>query len=369
MNAYIENNPPINLFKYLLGMFRTGQEFADVICTSRGRDAIQLALDYLDLSDRDTILLPTLTCDTVTSVVLNNCKAAYYDLNRDYSIDIATLEQIIQTNESIKVVYVIHYFGFIHENIAQISALCKQYGVLLIEDHAHSALSKYQNTYADTQIFSFRKLLPTADGGGIRFNRTTVDHNFRFRDQMAANIKALLIAIKRIGSLYSATLRSRFGSLIQQDIDRLSSGSRRIDPLPVSTFGNSIIRSADIKEISEIRRRQYRWWQEIMGSTVFVSPFSHLPDEVVPYGFPVKLQNPREVIEHFKQYNIFLKMNWEILPAGTKETHPISHELAESSLTLPIYPGLHKKQMLFLRDEIVMHGVPLFESEKIGSKN
>jgi len=361
MRAYIESNPPINILAYLAGIFKSGNNFSDVLLTSRGRDAIQLAFNYLELKNDDTVLLPALTCDTVTGIFSGNCSEIFYDLNEDYSIDISALEQILSKNREIKLVYVIHYFGFIQKNIQQISSLCKKYDITLIEDHAHSALSEYRRDFSDIQIYSFRKLFHTADGGGIRMGtgKKKINYKFKLKNKIIANIKGFLIAVKRIGSLYSKKIRSAFGKVIQSEIDEMAEGNTKIDPLPVSAFGRGIISSADMDKICEVRRRLYVKWNEIIDSTPFDPVFPDLDSETVPFGFPIRMQNNIEVADHFKAFNIFLKIHWLTLPSGTKETCPISHHLAGTSLTLPIYPGLKESQMYFIKDQLVKFGIPL----------
>ena len=358
MKAFIENNPPVNFFEYLSGLLRSGDNFKDILLTSRGRDAIQLAVDYLQIKESNSILLPALTCDTVSGVISSNCRTIFYDLNNDYSIDTSVLERFLKKNLSIKAIYVIHYFGFIHKNMANISSLCKKYGVALIEDHAHSALSDYDRNLADIQIFSFRKLFPTADGGGIRIAHRKMSSKFDFKSKLISNQKGLLIAFKRFASLYSSGMRSSIGKLIQHDINRLNIGNIKIEPLPISSFGEGIIRSSDLETISAIRRQQYLMWMKLLNTTHFNLLFPDLHNDTVPFGVPIKVENPREILDHFKKFNVFLKVHWLALPAGTKDSCPISHLLAQTSITLPIYPGLKEEHMFFIKDELLKYGIP-----------
>lgn len=360
MRAYIESNPPINILAYLTGIFKSGNNFSDVLLTSRGRDAIQLASNYLEFKDDDTVLLPALTCDTVTGIFSGNCNMIFYDLNKDYSINLSALEEQLKENPEIKLVYVIHYFGFIQKNIQQISSLCKKYDSTLIEDHAHSALSEYRRDLSDIQIYSFRKLFPTADGGGIRAatGKNKLHYKFRLKHKIIANLKGFLIAVKRVGSLYSKKIRAVFGKVIQNEIDEMGEGRAKIEPLPVSAFGRGIISSADMDKIRKKRCRLYGKWNEIIDSTPFDPVFPELDSETVPFGFPIRLRNNIEVADHFKTFNIFLKIHWLSLPPGTKDTCPTSHHLAGTSITLPIYPGLKESQMYFIKDQLVKFGIP-----------
>lgn len=367
MKAYIESIPPINILKYLAGLTKSGSNFSDVLLTSRGRDAIQLAINKLEIKNNDSVLIPALTCDTVSGTFASNCNTCFYDLKKDYSIDLSELEQLLIDKSEIKLVYVIHYFGFVQKNIRNISALCKKYGVFLVEDHAHSALSTFKNDLSDLYIYSFRKLLPTADGGGVRAGKasTNIHTNFKLKDKILADLKGLLIAVKRVGSLYSKKIRSSIGGLIQNEIEKMESRKSKIEPLPVSVFGRGIITSSDIKSIRNTRRGLYLKWKELIETTPFEPIFPELEEGTVPFGFPIKLKNNREVIDHFKTFNIFLKIHWLSMPAGAKNSCPVSRYLAETSITLPIYPGLKESQMYFIKEQLLTCGIPLGISDKL----
>lgn len=95
-----------------------------------------------------------------------------------------------------------------------------------------------------------------------------------------------------------------------------------------------------------------------MESTPFKPLFSDLEEGTVPVGYPVKVSNNTEVVEYFKKYNIFLKIHWNPLPEGAAEACPVSLKISRGSITLPIYPGLKKDDMKFIRDEFLKCAIP-----------
>ena len=63
-----------------------------------------------------------------------------------------------------------HYFGF-PANIKSLVSLCKIYDVAVVEDCAHSFLTKIDDqpvgSFGDIAIFSMRKTLAIPDGGAL----------------------------------------------------------------------------------------------------------------------------------------------------------------------------------------------------------
>jgi dTDP-4-amino-4,6-dideoxygalactose transaminase len=283
----------------------------------------------------------------------------YYDISEDFKISENEIERHISENPKIKMLYIIHYFGFLHKNIEELSSVCKRKGIILVEDHAHSALSQGKENLSDIQIFSFRKIFSTADGGGLLVKEGGFEYDFPLKSKIAANIKGLVIAIKRIGSLYSPLFRRTVGGMIQKDISSLNEGSSKITPLPVSKFGKGIICSADLQQNALERRKQFKIWKSLMESTPFKCLFPDLEEGTVPVGYPVKVSNNTEVVEYFEKYNIFLKIHWSSLPKGTAETCPVSFKISRGSITLPIYPGLKTSDMKFIRDELLKCAIPV----------
>lgn len=355
----IASNPPIRIFTYLFGPFKKGNNFQQITLTSRGRDSIQLACDYFNIGQEDVALIPAFTCDTVTGVFKGNCRMDYYDLKENLKINANEIERRLSENPKIKLLYVIHYFGFLHRNINELSLLCKSYGIILVEDHAHSALSQSNSNLSDIQIFSFRKLLPTADGGGLAINQNGFNHTFSKKSKITANIKGIIIALKRLGSLYSSEFRRYIGKVIQKDISNLNEGSSKITPLPISIFGKGIIYSADLQQNSIERRKQYKTWGILLEETPFEPLLPDLEEDTVPIGYPVKVCNNKEIVEYFKKYNIHLKIHWAELPKEALASCPVSLKISRSSITLPIYPGLKITDMKFIRDELLKCAVPV----------
>lgn len=341
MKKIIEIVPPIFLRNYFsINKNIRNQRFHDVTLTLRGRDAIALAVQHFGLQKHDTVLLPAYLCRVIYTPFHNFFTPEFYDIREDLSIDVETIESILKSRK-IKVLYVIHYFGFLHRNIAQLSKLCKKYGVLLWEDHAHSALSHFSYDYADAMLFSFRKLLPIPDGGGLWLANSSP---LSIQGALASNITSMLILAKRSRLGMGKRVRSFLRPVYYHSTASVYKGIKEIIPQPISYMSKRLIRHSDIESIFNIRRSIFDIWQELFSKSRLKPVFSKLPEDVCPQSFPIWLQIPQELRTKLWSFNVNLRNLWP-LDKQMKEKCPTAYELSNSVSPLPIYPGLPQSDM------------------------
>ena len=360
-NNMIDFMPPIQLKDYL--SFRkamSSASFHKVSLTFRGRDSIALASKHFKLGAQDTVLLPGYLCDIISAAFAGKCKLLYYDIRKDFSIDVNSVEDIF-SKHLIKVFYIIHYFGFLHENLEQISCLCKKYGALLWEDHAHSVLSNMNYEYADAMFFSFRKILPVPDGGGIWLQDDST-LNLVSGGSLTSDILSLLLFAKRRLWCTNKPLRSAARSLARKDVSSLSQGRKKIIVRPVSHMSHRMIRSADTKRIVHDHRFLFDKWQRFIAGTRFEPVFSKLSEDVCPQGFPIWIANPDQLLRELEVHKVFLKIQWP-LPEYLRSLCPVSWRISKSIITLPIYPGLSTADMESIITLLQRHGRPLSPDE------
>ena len=357
MKNIIESTPPVSLRNYFtIRKNVPNQQFQDVTFTLRGRDAIALAVRHFGLQKHDTVLLPGYLCKITVTPFTHMFNPDYYDINKDFSINTEVIESILSSRK-IKVLYVIHYFGFLHRNIAQLSKLCKKYGVMLWEDHAHSALSDISYNYADAMIFSFRKILPIPDGGGLWLaNFSPI--KMSGISAISSNITSMLILAKRTRWAMGKKFLGVTHGMSHYSTASIHDGSKEITPRSISHMSKCIIRHVDIKSIFDIRRNIFKKWQRLFSKSRFRPVFSSLPDDICPQSFPIWIRNPEEMLSKFWNANIFLRNRWP-LEEQKKEKCPTAFEISNSIFALPIYPDLLESDMNRMMALLERNGEPL----------
>jgi len=134
------------------------------------------ALEFFKVSDR-TVLCPSNTfMATPLSIVKAGANVEFVDCNRDdLCVSLDDLKRKIDIFKPIAL-WVVHIGGHIAFQINEISSLCKEKGVILIEDcaHAHGASwnSKKAGTWGDAGVYSFyaTKTISTGEGGMLVTN-------------------------------------------------------------------------------------------------------------------------------------------------------------------------------------------------------
>ncbi len=97
----------------------------------------------------------------------------FYALDERLHIDLDSLAAALDSG-SVRVLVLIHYFGYVDPAYAQAVALARRRGAFVIEDEAHAMLSDVVGgvcgRLGDACIYSFHKILPVEEGGAAVVN-------------------------------------------------------------------------------------------------------------------------------------------------------------------------------------------------------
>lgn len=151
-----------------------------VSAVSSGTAALHLALQALEISENDAVIVPDFTFVATANVVeLQKARTVLVDVEpTTYNMCPEKLEEAIinySFEEKLKAIIVVHEFGA-PANMTKIMEIAKKYNLFVIEDAA-CALGAYHNnqhvgTFGDIGCFSFhpRKSITTGEGGVITTN-------------------------------------------------------------------------------------------------------------------------------------------------------------------------------------------------------
>ncbi|MBW3843040.1 UDP-4-amino-4,6-dideoxy-N-acetyl-beta-L-altrosamine transaminase [Aeromonas hydrophila] len=151
-----------------------------VVTCSNGTTALHLACTVLELGAKDTVWV-----SAVSFVASANC-VRYCDANVDFvdvepatgNLDVVALDKKLQqavlTHTLPKALIAVHLAGQPCD-LEEIGVLCRQYGIVLIEDACHALGAHYQGSpigsclHSDMTVFSFHPVKPitTAEGGAV----------------------------------------------------------------------------------------------------------------------------------------------------------------------------------------------------------
>lgn len=146
----------------------------NTVAVNSGTAALHLALSLLDLSNKEVILPSLSFVSTAHSIILNNAKPIFVDVDPStMCIDPEKIEKLI-TRKTGAILPV--HFGGLSSNLKEISKLCSNYNIPMVEDAAHAVGTSYKNkkigTHGKFVCFSFHpvKNLAMPSGGLISIN-------------------------------------------------------------------------------------------------------------------------------------------------------------------------------------------------------
>jgi len=301
--------------------------FKNVIMTFMGRDALRI---FLYNTKPRKALIPAYLCQEVINEFLrSNSEIYYYDINPDFSIDYEKIADTINTNE-IDLFYYIVYFGIANNNNAiskKIKESCPN--VIIAEDRAHYLSNKYDLENCDAYIYSFRKLLPISEGGGIY---TSKQLSINFSEKIKANILPILMYLKK----------KLLGYNEKYNRTSLTNDKFRNSLMPMSKHSHNVIERHNYDFEIEFRRDCYNQWIERLKEANIKPVFEFIDDDDIPQGCPIYVIDSAKVQEYLIQKKFYLRRHWE-LKTDMSKIAPVSYSISNKIITLPIYKGINKK--------------------------
>jgi dTDP-4-amino-4,6-dideoxygalactose transaminase len=318
--------------------------FPEVIGTFMGRDALSLAISCLDLGADDTVLLPAYLCREVLKPFLGKTRVEFYEVRSDLTIDPDEIKKRLERGK-VKMMMIINYFGFLQPYRKEIRRICEDRSIILMEDCAHSLLTEGSGEIGDLSIYSFAKILPLPDGGGLKVKMRGRTFNPHFYPMAFSNVLSVLIILKSLFNIRAEIFsRAWVTGRVKKPVPNATSGKKNSRILPLSYFAYNGMGNVSFSEIIEKRRSDYQFWQESAKRTNLFTPvFSDLPSGVCPLGFPVEVKHRDLLKSRLQKEGIFLKIHWD-LPEAIGREFVNSHKLSGRMLTLPIYPELGRKE-------------------------
>ena len=141
---------------------------------NNGTSALQIAVSLFDVKNSE-IIVPSLSfVSTANAALYNHAKPVFVDVDPNtLCIDPEKIQKAI--TKKTKMILPVH-FGGMAANLDKILDICKEHNLILIEDAAHAAGSKYKGkligTHGSVVCFSFHpvKNLAMPTGGALSFN-------------------------------------------------------------------------------------------------------------------------------------------------------------------------------------------------------
>lgn len=287
---------------------------------TNGTIALQLALRALDITGGEVITTPFSYVATTSSILWERCQPVFVDIDPDtFCIDAAKIEAAI--TEQTQAILAVHVYGNPCD-VEVIEAIAKKHNLKVIYDAAHAFGVTYKGqsllTWGDISTCSFHatKLFHTIEGGALVTND----------EQLAENIDLL----------------KRFG---HNNDDHIQLGMNGKASEFQAAMG--LCNLSHFDQIISERKRISEHYESLLADR-FQRPLLR-PGTGYNYAYCViTMPSPEELeaaVARLHAENIFPRRYFfpslNKLPYLTKhQSMPISEDIAERVLCLPLYVGL-----------------------------
>ncbi|MBI4058784.1 DegT/DnrJ/EryC1/StrS family aminotransferase [Candidatus Microgenomates bacterium] len=329
------------------GNFILGEEVADFeknfakycgvkhcIGVASGTDALLLSLRALGTAPGDEVITVANTfIATVLPIIYLGAKPVLVDCDSDtYQIDPKLIEKAI--TRKTKVIIPVHLYGT-PASMKAILKIAKKHKLYILEDacqaHGSSLAGKKCGSFGDIAAFSFypgKNLGAAGDGGAIVTNNDLLANNVRIIRNVgqAAKYKHDLIGYNsRLDTVHAAYLNVKLKKL-----ERWNAQRRRIAKL---------------------------YHDLLTGLPLFLPPLSDKMRILNHHLYVIRTERRDELLNFLHQNNIFAGMHYPIpvhlqkSMEGLKYTNgdfPLTEKYANEILSLPMFPELTKKEVMYI---------------------
>ena len=328
----------------------------DLQLTYDGRGALFQIFSSLRHGGRRSVLLPAFHCPTVVEPAIQaGFTPRFYRVKRDLTIDVDDFLRCL--DNEIACALAINYFGF-PANLRALGAACRENRVFLIEDCAHSFLNanpvRLSGDMGDFAIYSFKKLVPSYVGGGIRSNSRDVKIS---ATESRPPISDSVVNVKRMIDQAILQSDSRILANTQAWADRLHGRLKRKrragvfvaddvnpddhDQYPfrpqlaearIPWYANYILHAARLNDVVAGRQRNYLALRDQLKSVTGIEAVHRGPvEEVCPWALAVTIRNRSTLDKKFRSAGVPLFTFGETLhPALSSDPTINKHTISDA---------------------------------------
>jgi perosamine synthetase len=327
------------------------------------RNGIYALANHFDLPDREVLFPAYFHGVELETLQAAGVKLKFYPVHSGMRVDVDEIRSLVSPRT--RAIYMIHYLGF-PGPVEEVTELCRQRNLLLIEDCALALLSclgdKPLGSFGDMAVFCLYKSIPVPNGGAavVRnpYGRLPAPAAPSVFSTMAYTATALARTL-RYDSRFTYTVYEqarKLGKSMSRNLGVVQVGSDHFDPsqvgLAMSRSCHWIIAAQNYSSIVETRRRNF---MQLLDRLRLVSPpvFSELPQGVCPLFYPLRVRNKVRVMRKLLERGIESVNFWShtesTLPEGA---FPEVDEMRRTVLEIPCHQDLTSDSIDWIAQEV-----------------
>ncbi len=338
----------------------------------RGRYALHEAFRLCGLGRGGALLAPAYHCRTmIDPAIVLGAPVHLYHLDERLRPDMAALEQLVgQARVPAKVLLLTHYFG-IPQDAESVKSFCDAHGIALVEDCSHALLyhrgTKRIGTWGRYVTASPYKFFPCEEGGLLISSKGTQVPRSR-RATLRSELKVLAHAAERAWLQLRRGISAQDVERLERDIEALANVAapqgrqgHQIQNTPsryydereqaqaAATTSGLIASLCNLDRMAALRRTHYqRWVNAVQGLPGCRALFEALPDDCVPYMFPLLIDDQQSSFHLLKRLGVPI---WRWDDMATSDC-PVSRRYRLRLLHLPCHQSLSDAEITWMIDAV-----------------
>jgi dTDP-4-amino-4,6-dideoxygalactose transaminase len=333
------------------------------------RSGIYHLFRALRLKREELVLAPDYySGNEIGAIQAAGASIAHYPILRNLELDLDALTRLAKDLRP-RVIYVIHYLGW-PQPMAEIQAICREHGSILIEDCALSMLSetasKPLGSFGDYSVFCLYKTLPVPNGGLLVQN----NHALPELDGVEMESCPPMGAVGRSAELVLEALRSRSNGIGKALFGAKQAAGRmlraaRVRHVPVGDIGwnignvnvamsslsKTIMASLDYEQIRARRRKNFLLMREFLQGRVMMLR-EDLPEGACPLFFPILVKDKHATAQFLWDRSVGAVEFWND-PQNNPRIGREARHLRSHVLELPIHQDVTPSQVEYVARQVV----------------
>ncbi len=374
--ALFSNN--LTNYSHRLKSYLESEYQGQAILVYKGREALELALKFLNLPENSLVAINGFTCYAVYKAIVNaGCKPIYLDIQgKNLNFTPNALKSELKKNPSIKVVIIQNTLGY-PCNIEEVSRACKEKRILLIEDLAHSAGTIYNNQQqagivGDFTVLSFSqdKIIDGISGGALIIRNPKYQQKTLPELNQLANKQQI---IDRFYPLFTYIIRSTYiiglGKLIHVLLKKaglLSNpmGNQKVDKIYTlpGWYCNLIYKRVhDLQNNLAHRKDIALIYAQKIDPRILSEEFVKNITNSTNLRFPIFVNDRDSLIKYLKGNGIHVSDIWYDAPLAPKKylkltsyngQCPEAEKISTQILNLPTHQNVSQKQAMEISERV-----------------
>jgi dTDP-4-amino-4,6-dideoxygalactose transaminase len=323
---YIQGNE-LNLFEKEYAQLSNTKYSVGV---SNGLDALVLCLRALGIGPGDEVIVPANTyIATALAVSQVGATPVFVEPRMEtYNINPELIPSKI--TKKTKAIMPVHLYGQACE-MAEIMEIAKNHNLFVVEDNAQAHLSSFKGrltgSFGDingTSFYPGKNLGALGDAGAITTNN----------EELANRIKRL----------------RNYGSEVKYYNEEIGYNNR-LDEMQAAFLR---VKLKYLQDWTQQRKEIANWYNEVLKDKNWILPQVHPDADHVYHLYVIRTSNRDQVAEELNQMGIQTMIHYPVPPhlqkayknlGYKKGDFPIAEEIANTCLSLPIWPGMKKSDL------------------------